>query len=603
MRYTRNLIVASSFPLEIVDTFLRGDVASDAEMREQWLSGVSLDKLMKVKTFRRVIFRDSYQTALYYATQCAVNKAAVPEWWRTPKLFEVGNSTPVRLDNPAWAHLTAQSFWDGYIQGVNAWPSLILQTILVLVGLCFLARLRTVKFAQRCIPAEYYDNLKLKLPDDFHSAIDEFRKITEEILYWSSMLFPNQLSLNLIFKRLTDLATSIKDIHTKADSPEQRQQERLLKSLQKIILHFGPNATEQADSLSDKVNKPENAFLRRYRLRRLRIKPWWIMGIVGPVLRTIGSGSHESDAEIVAFSRYANPRGFAKNKLYIAILVIAILILAVYFYYNPNFEGIVGAELRDLELRWYRVLIAILGMGVIVAVVAWTCLEQWRCKTLVEELMNGVGERSALQDRQIVSVIADRSDVVSHLSWNPCILIFLFYVAHLRVFVGPPFDLLHWLLFVGLLTPVAVVFFLLSGTASATRRKVVSQYEHEILTAKRLNARLASVLDNVGPLQDDLQSTASLVNEFATQSSNVSFASARGRITPEDLGNTTKRQAVRDYLGAVIARNETILAGIADLRSGAFSPLAVSSLLGALLIPVGGAGGLSLLEYIVNQVR
>jgi hypothetical protein len=199
------------------------------------------------------------------------------------------------------------------------------------------------------------------------------------------------------------------------------------------------------------------------------------------------------------------------------------LIAAVYVYYNPNFEGIVGAELRDLGLRWYRVLVAIVGVSVIVAVVAWTCFEQWRCKGLVESLMEGVGERSALQDRQIVTVIAERSNTVSHLSWKP--------------------------------------------------------------------------------LQDDLESTASLINEFATQSSNVSFAPARGKVTPEDLGKATKRQAVRDYLGAVIARNETILAGIADLRSGAFSPLALSSILGALLIPVGGAGGLSLLEYIVNQVR
>jgi hypothetical protein len=603
VRYTRNLIVASSFPLEIVDTCFRGNVASAEEMRNQWLSGVALDKLMRVKNFRRVIFRDSYQTALYYSTQCAVNKAAVPEWWRTPKLFEVGNSRPVRLDNPVWANLTAQSFWDGYIQGVNAWPSLVLQTMIVLVGFCFLARLRTVKFAQRCVPQEYYDNVKLRLADDFHPAIDEFRRITEEILNWSSTLFPNQLKLNSIFKRLTDLAASVNEIDTLPGSLARREREQLLKSLRKIILHFGPNATDQTNRLNGNVKKAENAFLRRYRLRSLRVKPWWIMEIVVPVLRAVGSGSGKSDEEIVSFSRYASPLGFAKNKLYIGILIIGILIAAIYVYYNPNFEGIVGAELRDVGLRWYRVLVAFFGVGVIVAVVTWTCFEQWRCRGLVERLMEGVGERSALQDRQIVTVIAERSNTVSHLSWKPCILIFLFYVAHLRVFVGPPFDLLHWLLFAGFLTPVSVVFFLLSGTAFAARRRVVSQYEHEILTAKRLNARLASVLDNVGPLQDDLESTASLINEFATQSSNVSFAPARGKVTPEDLGNATKRQAVRDYLGAVIARNETILAGIADLRSGAFSPLAVSSILGALLIPVGGAGGLSLLEYIVNQVR
>jgi hypothetical protein len=192
---------------------------------------------------------------------------------------------------------------------------------------------------------------------------------------------------------------------------------------------------------------------------------------------------------------------------------------------------------------------------------------------------------------------------VSHLSWKPCILIFLFYVAHLRVFVGPPFDFFHWFLFASLLTPVSIVFFLLSATALAARRRVVSQYQDEILTARRLNTRLASVVKSDGPIQDDLESTAPLITAFAARSSHIASLPNREGIVPGDLRNPTIRQSIRDYLAAVIARNETILSAVAELRSGALSPFAVTSILGALLVPVGGAGGLTLLEYIVNQVR
>jgi hypothetical protein len=603
VRFTRNLIVAASFPLEIVDASQMDKEASAEDVRKQWMSGVALDKLITVKNFRKVVFRDSYQTALYYATQHAIARTPIPEWATTPKLFEIGNTKAVRLDSPAWAQLTAPGFWDGYLQGVNAWPSLILQTVLAGVALSFLARLRTLKYEQRCYPTEFYENLKFRLPPEFHPAVDKFEEITVEILVWSSALFPSQLKLNAILRRLTELTALVKSIPTPPEPSHGRVQKQLLKSLDKLTLRFKLNATEQADRFNGTAITQKSLLLRICSLRRLRVKPWWIAEIVTPILHAVDREDEPSNGEIQHFARYASPKGFAKNPIYIGIIIVSIVMLGIYCYFNRDFEGIVGFELRDSMWRWYRVFISLLGMSLIVAVVTWTCSEQWQFRRLVQNLLRGVGECSALLDRQIVSVVAERSNDVSHLSWKPCILIFLFYVAHLRVFVGPPFDLFHWFLFVSLLTPVGIAFVLLSATALAARRRVVSQYQEEILTARRLNTRLASVVKSDSPIQDDLESTASLIIAFAARSSHIASLPHRERIVPDDLRNPTIRQSIRDYLAAVIARNETILSAVAELRSGALSPFAVTSMLGALLVPVGGAGGLTLLEYIVNQVR
>jgi len=123
------------------------------------------------------------------------------------------------------------------------------------------------------------------------------------------------------------------------------------------------------------------------------------------------------------------------------------------------------------------------------------------------------------------------------------------------------------------------------------------------LTAKRLVARVSSVVKGEKPLQDDLVSTATLLNELASHNSNLGAPETRTRIEPGDLESEEIRKPILIYLDALIRRNEQILSGVEDLRSGALSPFALTSMLGALLVPVGGVGGLTLLEAFVNQVR
>jgi len=116
-------------------------------------------------------------------------------------------------------------------------------------------------------------------------------------------------------------------------------------------------------------------------------------------------------------------------------------------------------------------------------------------------------------------------------------------------------------------------------------------------------ARVSSVVKGEKPLQDDLVSTATLLNELASHNSNLGAPETRTRIEPGDLESEEIRKPILIYLDALIRRNEQILSGVEDLRSGALSPFALTSMLGALLVPVGGVGGLTLLEAFVNQVR
>jgi len=603
VRYTRNLIVAASLPLEVIDVAPLGRSATNTGAATGKVEPSALDKLFAFRRFRKFVFRDSYQAGLYWAVQSAIGKTQIPDWAKTPKLFEIGNTQAVRLDNPVWTKHAGPDFWGAYFQGVNPWPSLILQTLLALVAVSYLARLRLVKYQLRSYPVEFYENLKLRLPESFHDVIDAFAEITEEVLIWSSALLPSQRRLDRIIFRIDELNTSIMNIQTRQGSSEERVQQRLLSSLHKLVTRFKAVENSVDNHLTNSSINPSRLFSRARRLRTLRAKPWWISRIVVPVLRALDEQHEDINPEIRHFNEYTRPKTFGKNRFYVGLVTAGIVAFVIYCCFNWNFEGIVGAELRDFATRWYRVIISLVRMALMVVVVSWTCSEQWKFKVLVEKLLRSVGEQSGLQDRQIVSVVAERSNEVSHLSWKPCVLIFLFYVAHLRVFAGPPFDLFHWIVFVGLLTPVCIVFFLLSTTALTARRKVVSQYQNEIYSARRLNARIASIVKGDTPIQDDLDSTASLINRFASASSHVFTLLSRGKILPADLRDATTRTAIRDYLSMVIARDETILSAIHELRSDALSPFAVSSILGALLVPLGGAGGLTLLQYIVSQVR
>jgi hypothetical protein len=585
VRYTKNMIVAAPFPMEVPDVSARSVVLPLEGVTEKPTRTPAAGESQTSRFLGKVVFRDSYQTALYLSAVFAVEAKRVPHWAKQPRVFEIGNTMPAVLDDSFLTKVMAPSIWQGFFEGVNGWVSISFQTLMAIVAVIFLARLRAIRFEQRCFPIEYYSNLQSQLPNDFYNPIEQFRKIVNDVAAWSSSCIPNKKSLKNIHDRLHSLQELVDCISV--DDPTARiRKGQLLSAL---------------DKLRRKLSSGRSTNLCQ--LRQLRVKPWWIGEVVIPLVRPLESKQGEFVQEIEEFAKYTRPQKFSRNLMYKIIIATAFLWFGIYFWFNRNFEGIVGAELRDQPLRWYRVIISTAGIALMVAVVVSTSVEQLRCKHLIDKLLSVVGEHSGLRDREIISVIAEKSNQVALLTWKPCILIFLFYVGHLRSFAGPPFDLSHWVLFLGCLTCVCVSFVILSSTARTSRQKVLSQYEIENLTAKRISARLASVVKDDQPLQDDLASTATLLNELAARNSSLGWQAPRVKIGSCDLTSDTVRKAVLLYLDSIIKRNEQILKGVEDLRSGALSPFAITSILGALLVPVGGVGGLTLLDNIVNQVR
>jgi hypothetical protein len=57
------------------------------------------------------------------------------------------------------------------------------------------------------------------------------------------------------------------------------------------------------------------------------------------------------------------------------------------------------------------------------------------------------------------------------------------------------------------------------------------------------------------------------------------------------------------YLEALIERNRHVVDFISNLESGALTSLILSPLIAALLIPIGGAGGLTVLDYVAKLFR
>jgi hypothetical protein len=57
------------------------------------------------------------------------------------------------------------------------------------------------------------------------------------------------------------------------------------------------------------------------------------------------------------------------------------------------------------------------------------------------------------------------------------------------------------------------------------------------------------------------------------------------------------------YFDACVQRNQQILEDIGNYREGVLAPLIASPIFNALLIPVGGAGGISLATWIVSLLR
>jgi hypothetical protein len=70
-----------------------------------------------------------------------------------------------------------------------------------------------------------------------------------------------------------------------------------------------------------------------------------------------------------------------------------------------------------------------------------------------------------------------------------------------------------------------------------------------------------------------------------------------------DLKTSALRESIIRYLEALIERNCHVIDFISKLESGALTSLILSPLVAALLIPIGGVGGLTILDYAAKLFR
>jgi hypothetical protein len=92
-------------------------------------------------------------------------------------------------------------------------------------------------------------------------------------------------------------------------------------------------------------------------------------------------------------------------------------------------------------------------------------------------------------------------------------------------------------------------------------------------------------------------------NSLRSTESKLSGKSQNFILNEQNLKTSESRQNIIRYLEALIERNSHVIDFISKLQSGALTSLILSPLAAALLIPIGGAGGLTILDYLAKLFR
>jgi hypothetical protein len=276
-----------------------------------------------------------------------------------------------------------------------------------------------------------------------------------------------------------------------------------------------------------------------------------------------------------------------------------ILILMIVICANPA-AYLLGPETLSAFWRTARWLLETVALLVICAVFHRVCYEHYRFCELTKELSPLIKERVALSNRQLVILLAQASTPVANLALTPGALLFLIYLSHLPVFGGAPltFEMLSLLLFP--LGVLAYSYARVRGVAFGAAELVKSAYYQEASDAARFAVRLQSYVKGNMPLQDD---EPSLELELQSLIEKSSTSNASIRLRPGDLRRAKIRKRCIDYLNALGQRNRAIVEAISGIRDGIFAPLIANPFVAALIIPLGGAGGLNLIQWLVSVLR
>jgi hypothetical protein len=238
------------------------------------------------------------------------------------------------------------------------------------------------------------------------------------------------------------------------------------------------------------------------------------------------------------------------------------------------------------------------------------CHEQFVCESLIGRFAKYINKASGLTSRRTILVIAFRSDPISKLSVYPCSLLFLLFVAHMKTVQGAPTTFAHAIGAFFLLLVLFAISKQVRVAANDARNRCITEYKIDKLKAERARATLASVFGKKNlPLQESLARVVDDVKQLSEKNS-LGSASLKLPGRPEhlvlhegDLKTSTVRENIIRYLEALIERNRNVINFISELESGALTSLILSPLVAALLIPIGGAGGLTVLDYLAKLFR
>jgi hypothetical protein len=614
LEYTHDLVVASAFPLA---------------MRP---SSCGLGESVDSSTDTAVELRDSYQSATYLAVSRLTYSANKPideallRLNELPITCRIGNTEPLPLVNPS---PTASSstpaklvdYWGALIlwlnfslqeirEGVSPFLSMMVQLLVVGLGitaLCFDIPSRT-RFPQRA--ADELWNWALSfIPEGAHAGLLALRRCLRRkwllvpAIRWltakeqlrfhaaSSAESPVQVAGcpgNLGDDNLEDRAAEIlKHYRT------QLQEARTKRQLGEVALYLLSDlfnlrtfrAGKPMATVTDTTLPPDIKPFAQYLFGEFR----WLSSsrYLGSSPGLFGSLTH--------FVRTNLPSlGFFVASSVGVILLVIVCIQPVPF--------MVGSETRTYWVRVLRWIVESSALLVTFFVFYRVCFEQRRFRRLIQALANLVPKTSGLSNRQLLILIARSGEQVGNLSTIPCALVFLLFIAHLRPLGGVALGIEELCLLLWGPVMLFYSFLKLRSTATGARADVRKAYQREKMIAMRLMVRLRSFATDAGPIQDDLESLKSDIQRFVSRNSTL----PQGRWV-EDVYKELHTENVRNrlyvYLETWTDRNQQILEEVDDCQQGVLAPLLGSPILSALLIPVGGAGGISLVAWLVSFLR
>jgi uncharacterized membrane protein len=611
IQYTKDLIVASQFPLTMSPAIR------------------SLGGLRDVTINAAVIFRDSYQASVYWAvrkvvqgTNLTLNEAlfAFPD---KSLLYRVGNSVPLPLDGIASESQTtpeanlgdtfertigefyaeAGGLIEPIIQGASPFWAIVIQFGVIAIGLfalCFDIRRRVTLSSK--VREELWQTalgfVPVTLRDDFAGLRSQIKTAFDEKPF---RVWRRQKKVSHECKRLGANGRNRNVAAYSAALIVHYQKALNDAATKKDVSAIGLNLLSDLFSFRQLGTMSENVDTQRHEQDVKPFADYVARGFFASFDPLDLSRWPTSKEGLSLFDRVrAVYHNLFPSLTFRIVGSISLLMLVVICMQPTSF--LVGPETRSYQMRVFKWMLEGSALGITFCVFHRICFEQWRFRCLVEQLRSLITERTGLSNRQLVLLIADASVPVAHLSLTPCALVFLLFISHMVPLGGVRMTLEMFVLLFGSLCVLAFSFASLRSTALGARAQVRSDYDSDRITALRLITRLKSFATGKKPIQDDIDSLREELKGFVSRNSTSLQAKSVERVYAR-LGNAKIRQRVCDYLESCSRRNAGIIEQLGNLTGGVLAPLPVNPIISALLIPVGGAGGISLIAWIISQVR